>query len=163
MNLHKLTNTGLVIIVFVLSVLSALKIAPKISELKESGMQTIIYYDPKYRALSFLYTTSIALAVMCGLLLAMVFGGVLSNKYSAQKIYKILTGVFVAAVLVLSAFVVFFTSDTVITDPDADTTIRPAGNNSEPFGKNKPYYLMGLFAGIIGILSAGSIWLSGHF
>ena len=162
MNFHKLLNFTLVVITIVLSALTALKTGPEISELDRAGLKSVIYYDPKYRAFSFLYPTSIALAVLSGLLLVMVFVGMLSNKYNNTKKYNILTGLLTAAVLVLSAFVVYFTSDTVITDPDADTIIQPAGNNSEPVGSNKPYYLMGLFAGVIGILSAGSIWLAGH-
>jgi hypothetical protein len=146
----------------VLSAITALKIAPGISLLKNSGLISVINYDPKVRAFSFLYATSISLAVLSGLLLIMVLVGMLSNKYSDTKKYKILTGLLTLAVLVLSAFVIFFTSDTVITETDTDTTIYLAGNNSEPVGKTKPYYFIGLVAGITGILSAGSIWLAGH-
>jgi beta-lactamase regulating signal transducer with metallopeptidase domain len=162
MNFHKLLNFLLVLITIVLSSLTTLKTATEISKLKLDGMISIIYYDPKYRAFSFLNNTSLALAVSSGLLLIMVFVGMVSNKYSNTKIYKILTGLLTAIVLVLSVLVVYFTSDTDIKDPEADTTIQPAGNISEPIGKNKPYYLMGLCAGIIGILSSGSIWLVGQ-
>jgi len=123
---------------------------------------------------SFLYATSITLAVACGLLFGMLFGAIISRKFRKKRIYKIITGLLVAAVLVLSAFVVFFTSDTVITElstiitpagPTASTnpnTTKDASAPSSPFGKTKPYYLMGLFAGCVGILSAGSIWSVGY-
>lgn len=101
-----------------------------------------------------LYKTCIVSAVISGLLLMMLLADIVSNKYSNNKIYKIYIELFTAGLLVLYSFILYFTSDTVITDPNADTIIRPPGDNSEPTGKSKPYYLMGFSAGIIGILSA---------
>lgn len=162
MNFHKHISLTLAAITLFLSVYVVLKTEPGVKELKRSNIMNVIYYDPKYRAYVFLYNSGIALSVISGLLLVTLFGEYLHSGYSNTKIYKIIKGILTAATLVLSALVIYFTTDTVITDPDADVVITPADGSNEPMGKNKPYFASGISAGVLGILLVGSIWITAN-
>ena len=161
MNFYKLISFILAVLTLFLSVYVVLKTKPVVKELKNANiLNVVIYDDPKYRAFVFLYKSGIALSVISGLLLVTLFVEYLDSGYSNSKIYKIIKGILTAATLVLSALVIYFTTDTVITDPNADTVITPADGSNEPMGKNKPYFASGVSAGVFGILLAGSIWIN---
>lgn len=159
MNIFKLTTVILATFTLILSAIVYSKSVQTIKELKSIGLTDLFRSDPTYRAFMFMNNTSIALAVLSGILLIVVLVSIMfSGKFNINnKKYKIVNGLLSASCLVASAFIIYFTSDTVIESDTNLSTVITSGDSNEPMGKNKSYYPLGLTAGVLGILTVGSI------